>query len=203
MNNLILDNQKIAVRKSKQKNYSPVFFIDQHQRVELLKEIQFLNEDDLEIAVRLGLFEGKKLNKIEGLTQTNRRTIQGRLSRISKKLFGKIITFECLRFNHLLDLYYKGYTSEYISEKLGYSRNETNVTRRTLEGYISPKLRIRVLKRDRFCCCYCNRSDVSLHVDHIVPVSKGGKSVIDNLQILCRDCNLGKSNKIIEGPASI
>lgn len=36
--------------------------------------------------------------------------------------------------------------------------------------------------------------DVVLHVDHIKPVSKGGKNTITNLITACRDCNLGKSN---------
>ena len=31
-----------------------------------------------------------------------------------------------------------------------------------------------------------------LHVDHIIPWSQGGETVIDNLQTLCSDCNLGK-----------
>jgi len=30
--------------------------------------------------------------------------------------------------------------------------------------------------------------------DHIVPWSKGGKSVLENLQMLCTDCNLKKGN---------
>ena len=30
--------------------------------------------------------------------------------------------------------------------------------------------------------------------DHIVPWSKGGKSVLENLQMLCTDCNLKKSD---------
>lgn len=34
-----------------------------------------------------------------------------------------------------------------------------------------------------------------LHVDHIKPFSKGGKTVLENLQTLCFDCNLGKGNK--------
>lgn len=31
-----------------------------------------------------------------------------------------------------------------------------------------------------------------MHADHIVPWSKGGKTVPDNCQMLCRDCNLKK-----------
>ena len=39
---------------------------------------------------------------------------------------------------------------------------------------------------------------VKLHVDHIVPVSRGGKSVMGNLQTLCEDCNCGKGNRYEE-----
>jgi ATP adenylyltransferase len=34
-----------------------------------------------------------------------------------------------------------------------------------------------------------------LHVDHIVPRSKGGANTLDNLQTLCFKCNGGKNNK--------
>jgi hypothetical protein len=37
--------------------------------------------------------------------------------------------------------------------------------------------------------------DVVMHIDHILPASKGGSSKYDNLQFLCQDCNLRKSNK--------
>ncbi len=36
---------------------------------------------------------------------------------------------------------------------------------------------------------------VELHVDHTVPWSKGGETVLGNLRTLCSDCNLGKSNE--------
>jgi len=42
------------------------------------------------------------------------------------------------------------------------------------------------------------QDDVKLHVDHIVPVSRGGKSVMGNLQTLCEDCNCGKGNRYEE-----
>ncbi len=35
-----------------------------------------------------------------------------------------------------------------------------------------------------------------LHGDHILPISKGGLTVWENLQLLCRSCNYSKSNKI-------
>ncbi len=63
----------------------------------------------------------------------------------------------------------------------------------------SLRLRFRVMRRDRFTCRHCGRSpakatDVELHVDHIVPWSKGGDTTLENLQTLCRGCNLGKSD---------
>jgi len=62
------------------------------------------------------------------------------------------------------------------------------------------KLRMQVLTRDGYRCCACGRTsaDVELHVDHVVPVSKGGKDTLENLQTLCKDCNLGKSDALLE-----
>lgn len=59
-------------------------------------------------------------------------------------------------------------------------------------------LRYDVLKRDGFRCQICGRTaqdGVKLHVDHIIPVSKGGKSEMSNLRTLCSDCNMGKKDK--------
>ena len=63
---------------------------------------------------------------------------------------------------------------------------------------MSASLRYDVMKRDNFRCTICGRSaddGVILHVDHIKPVSKGGKTEMSNLRTLCDYCNLGKSDK--------
>ena len=56
-----------------------------------------------------------------------------------------------------------------------------------------------IMKRDGFKCKICGRSPatdptITLNVDHIKPWSKGGETVLDNLQTLCSKCNVGKSN---------
>jgi len=61
-------------------------------------------------------------------------------------------------------------------------------------------LRYEVLKRDNFRCVLCGASPAInlrcvLHVDHIIPYSKEGKTVAENLRTLCEKCNLGKGNK--------
>lgn len=63
-------------------------------------------------------------------------------------------------------------------------------------------LRFKVLRRDQFRCKLCGRSPATelgceLHVDHIVPFSKGGKTTFENLQALCSHCNVGKSNRSV------
>jgi len=63
----------------------------------------------------------------------------------------------------------------------------------------SLRLRFRVMRRDRFCCRHCGRGPAStpgleLHVDHVIAWSNGGETVFDNLQTLCDECNIGKSN---------
>lgn len=59
---------------------------------------------------------------------------------------------------------------------------------------IGKKTRFEVFKRDSFTCQYCGRHapDVILEVDHIVPISEGGKNSLMNLITSCRDCNRGK-----------
>lgn len=60
-------------------------------------------------------------------------------------------------------------------------------------------IRFRVFLRDGRRCANCNASNTRLHVDHIKPRSKFPSLALDinNLQVLCEDCNLGKSNKYI------
>jgi hypothetical protein len=59
-----------------------------------------------------------------------------------------------------------------------------------------PSLRFKVFRRDSFTCQYCGRRapSVSLHIDHIVPWSSGGKTELPNLRTACNICNLGKAD---------
>lgn len=53
--------------------------------------------------------------------------------------------------------------------------------------------RRRIYERDKHKCKICH-SKKNLHIDHIMPVSKGGNSEDINLRTLCGNCNLSKSN---------
>lgn len=62
----------------------------------------------------------------------------------------------------------------------------------------SNRLKVQVLMRDgnrcRLCGVECNDGLHNIHFDHIIPWSKGGETVLENLQVLCSDCNLAKGN---------
>ena len=72
------------------------------------------------------------------------------------------------------------------------------------DGFYSSKewrtVRYQVIKKFGGCCMACGRSKkdhgIVIHVDHIRPRSKHPELALcfENLQLLCEDCNLGKSN---------
>ncbi|MFX1590426.1 MAG: HNH endonuclease, partial [Promethearchaeota archaeon] len=63
--------------------------------------------------------------------------------------------------------------------------------------YVPDSLRYRVLKESNGRCALCGiTKDIRpLDVDHIIPKSKGGKTIYENLQVLCSKCNRSKNNK--------
>jgi 5-methylcytosine-specific restriction endonuclease McrA len=60
-----------------------------------------------------------------------------------------------------------------------------------------PAGRARVLARDRYRCQYCGRrgTQFDLTLDHIIPKSRGGRSVPENLCAACRGCNTRKGDR--------
>lgn len=78
-------------------------------------------------------------------------------------------------------------------------REKTQNRIRIERSKMTASLRYDVMRRDGFKCQICGASakdGVKLHVDHIIPVSKGGETIPSNLRTLCDRCNLGKSDKI-------
>jgi hypothetical protein len=61
------------------------------------------------------------------------------------------------------------------------------------------RLRFLVMRRDKFRCFLCGATqnpdqNIRLDIDHIVPWTSGGETMMSNLQTLCNRCNVGKSN---------
>ncbi len=62
---------------------------------------------------------------------------------------------------------------------------------------VSDSIRYRVLKESKGKCALCGvtKNERPLDIDHIIPLSKGGKTEYENLQVLCSKCNRSKNNK--------
>jgi len=52
------------------------------------------------------------------------------------------------------------------------------------------------LERDGYVCQYCGSSE-RLHVDHEVPLSRGGTNLFENLVTACGPCNQSKGPKLL------
>lgn len=79
-----------------------------------------------------------------------------------------------------------------------------------LTQYMKPKSSVRFSKsnvflRDRFVCQYCNTKLEKRHctLDHVLPISKGGKTSWDNSVTSCNPCNSKKSDSTKMKPKSL
>lgn len=89
------------------------------------------------------------------------------------------------RYNDLADIDFECTLRAY------HSKNQRKLATR--------KLREKIMQRDHYTCQMCGKympDEVGLQIDHIVPVSKGGKTVASNLRVLCSRCNSSKSDKL-------
>lgn len=101
----------------------------------------------------------------------------------------------------VFDMFWREREREKKREKRRQEYQDRRMANDAEHAKVTRAMRYDVLRRDGFKCVRCGRGredGVKLHVDHIVPVSRGGKSTMDNLQTLCEDCNCGKGNKYLE-----
>lgn len=105
-------------------------------------------------------------------------------------------THKDLLTEDLIDMYFEDFMNRfrYLISK----NNHKNIPRKERDN-ITSSIRLEVLKRDNYSCQICGNNKENgaiLHVDHIIPVSKGGIDEMSNLRTLCRNCNLSKSDRI-------
>lgn len=55
-----------------------------------------------------------------------------------------------------------------------------------------------VFKRDGKRCVYCEDTEGPFHLDHVMPVSKGGEDTTGNLVVACQPCNMSKGAKTLK-----
>lgn len=69
--------------------------------------------------------------------------------------------------------------------------------KRIKKGYIDPEVWFNLLEYFEGHCAYCKKKR-KLEMDHIKPLSKGGKHDDLNILPVCRKCNASKGNKLLE-----
>jgi 5-methylcytosine-specific restriction endonuclease McrA len=65
----------------------------------------------------------------------------------------------------------------------------------TLLGY---EIREFLLEKFNRTCVYCDKQNIPMEIEHIIPKSRGGSNRISNLTLSCRDCNIKKGNQSLE-----
>ncbi len=123
----------------------------------------------------------------------------------------------------LSELHYPTFTFQYVSaggnsssrceiqlnisnlDKFIFYINELLVYKNSIQGQralMTTSLRERIKIRDNFRCQICSNSidnerNLLLEIDHVIPLSKGGRTSEENLQTLCWKCNRSKGTKLM------
>lgn len=162
--------------------------------------------------------EVSRLDKNQGFNVERKLLNKNKLIKYENKLFRKLLLEPTLYLDITVRLsyynmggYFKGSKTQTIKEekikeymrglnnKSGYYYNDEkiwNALTRYERGKVSLRMRFAIFERDNYTCKRCGRSGhrADLEIDHIVPISKGGKSTYSNLQTLCHDCNYHKGS---------
>lgn len=104
---------------------------------------------------------------------------------------------ESFDLNEIIDALKSIDSSKVIDGRRFYSREVWGSIERVERAKVSNELRQEIFERDGYTCVNCGSTEKeSLEIDHIQPISKGGKTEPSNLQTLCRNCNIRKGNNI-------
>jgi 5-methylcytosine-specific restriction endonuclease McrA len=103
----------------------------------------------------------------------------------------------------------KAYAEKYPERVRAQARQAASVRRAIKRLGVGVKLRAglvwELLEKQGNACVYCRESiaAATCHIDHIMPLSRGGEHVESNMQATCARCNKMKSNKLPDDFARI
>lgn len=85
-------------------------------------------------------------------------------------------------------------------EEINYETTREKWVAKNQRKLMTKELKERIKRRDNYTCQICGKympDEVGLHIDHIIPIKQGGKSIESNLQVLCDKCNLRKGKRSV------
>lgn len=102
-------------------------------------------------------------------------------------------------YNKTATYYKEGFSSLVLKANEDKRNQERHKNLKLIERRkLNSSMRFKILKRDGYRCQICGFSapdGANLHIDHKVPIAKGGLTVESNLWTVCAQCNLGKGTK--------
>ncbi|OGQ00789.1 MAG: hypothetical protein A2Z40_04235 [Deltaproteobacteria bacterium RBG_19FT_COMBO_60_16] len=92
------------------------------------------------------------------------------------------------------------YSSEYRkanSERVKITNKNRHARKKGNGGKLSPDIASNLFNLQRGKCVVCKKSlkKTGFHLDHIVPLIKGGRNEDKNIQLTCPTCNIKKGGK--------
>lgn len=203
--------RKIKEREFSRKSLYNVKSID-IIRYNIENNIDFIRTDIENAIYNIKMLDdyNKEVNKLTLIKSNN---TSKKFNKIENRIFNKLIyKKEDFLINVKLIVYYRSNSGKINENKktlitflelvniynVWQQGNKYCETQKRERRIMNDDIRYNVLKRDNFQCQLCGataKDGAKLHVDHIIPVSKGGKTIMSNLQTLCDRCNIGKSNK--------
>ena len=101
------------------------------------------------------------------------------------------------KYKEFYSEYYKRWASE-NRDKLNLKKHCYYARRRRQLGVVSPGIIDRLFIEQAGLCLYCNRELQEYHLEHKLPISRGGLHDDKNLCLSCPRCNLRKKDKTVE-----
>ena len=109
------------------------------------------------------------------------------------------ISYKAAVYNGMFCCNYQKLVTRYrMLKEIGFQCTINEYHSKNQRKLMTKALRKKIMIRDNYTCRICGKympDEVGLHIDHIIPVSKGGKTIESNLQVLCSKCNGRKSNR--------
>lgn len=173
--------------------------IDYKSKVDLTKDklgnfdvsIEDLNEEKLRNIESIVFNDLIEKANIDFYAEVHLYLMRGRIHRdVDEKK-------ELFDLNEIIDVLKSIDSSKVIDGRRFYSREVWKSIERVERAKVSNELRQEIFERDGYTCVNCGSTEKeSLEINHIMPISKGGKTEPSNLQTLCHDCNIRKGNNI-------
>lgn len=89
----------------------------------------------------------------------------------------------------------KGERDPYYKKQSQVVAQNARARRLGIEGRLSEHDWRETLEAHGNCCTHCKTTE-NLAIDHVIPLSRGGKNIRGNIQPLCESCNTSKGNKL-------